>query len=102
MAGIDRSLGRKRPNQHANRLQQCRPIPAREVDAPDRSLEQDVAGEDRLLVRDRERDVTWAVAGREDDIDLVIRELELLAPLQRVLRVVRLEGAEAGPREEAV
>ena len=46
--------------------------------------------------------MTGAVAGREENIDLITRELELLAPLERVLGVPGLERAEAGPRNERV
>ena len=62
-------------------LEQGAPVAARQVDAADRALEQDVAGEDRLLAGDREGEVARAVAGREQDVDLEPGELELLAAL---------------------
>ena len=102
MAGIDGGLLGQRVDQRADRLEQRAPVAAGQVGAADRALEQDVAGEDRLLVGDRERDVPGAVAGREDDIDLEARQLELLAPLERVLGVLGLERPEAGPRHERV
>src|SRR6201999_2514882 len=58
----DGRLAGQRVDEAADRREQRRPVPAGQVDAPDGTLEQDVAGEDDLLVGDRERDVPGRVA----------------------------------------
>ena len=83
-------------------VEQRRPVAAGQVGAPDRALEEDVAGEDRGLVGDRVGDVAGAVARREDHVDLHPRELELLAAGHRVIGVIALVRAEAGPGNERV
>ena len=56
----------------------------------------------RRLVGDGEGDVAGAVAGREEDVDLEARELELLAAGDRLVGVVALERAEARPGDVAM
>ena len=66
--------GRGRPSlvraelvdQRLDRAQQRRPVAAGKVHAPDRALEQDVAGEQRVLAADRVGDVPGAVPRSED------------------------------------
>src|SRR5437016_4476079 len=50
VAGIDGRLGRQRVDERLDRSEQRGPVAARQVGATDRALEEDVAGEDRLLV----------------------------------------------------
>src|SRR3954469_15209290 len=97
VTGVHGRLRGQRVHERADRLEQRRPVAAGQVDAADRALEQHVAGEDCLLGRDRERDVAWTVAGREDHIDLHAGELQLLAAAKRVLGVPALERAEPRP-----
>jgi hypothetical protein len=59
--------------------EQGRPVAAGQVDAADRALEEDVAGEDRVLAADRVGDVAGAVAGGEDDVELEPGQLQRLA-----------------------
>jgi hypothetical protein len=97
VAGVDGRLLGQLVDQTADRVEQRRPVAARQVRSADRALEEHVAGEDHLLVRNRERHMPWRVPGREDHVDVEARHLELLATLERVLGVPRLERAEARP-----
>ena len=65
VARVNGRLGRIGADQRLDRGQQRRPVAAGQVDAPDRALEQHVAGEQRPLVGQRIADVSGAVAGRE-------------------------------------
>ena len=98
MARVDRRLGGVGLDQAADRLQQGLPVAPRQVGATDRSLEEDVAGEDRVLAADRVGDVAGAVARGEDDVDLEAGKLELLAAGDGLVGVVALERAEARAR----
>ena len=91
----------QRLEQRRDRAHQRRVVAARQVGAADRALEQHVAGEDRVLGRDRVRHVAGRVPGREQDVDLQPGELEPLAAGDRVVGVVGLERAEARPRHVA-
>src|SRR5437870_9849655 len=97
MPRVDGRLLRQRVDQRADRVEQRGPVPSGQVRATDRSLEQDVAREHRLLIGERVRDVAGTVPGREHHVDLEPRELETLAALDRVLRVPALERAKLGP-----
>src|SRR5436305_14789818 len=68
VAGMDDGLRGVGVHQFADRGEKGRPIAAREADAADGALEQDVAGEDSRLAYDRAGDVAGAVARREDDL----------------------------------
>src|SRR3954452_24201428 len=68
VARIDGRLRRMGVDQRADRLEQGRPVPSGKVDPADRPLEEDVAGEDRVLGTDRVGDMTGAVTGGEDDV----------------------------------
>ena len=71
-----------------------------EIGAPDRLLEENVAGEDRVLVGDREGHVAWAVAGGGEHVDLKAGQVEPLAAVEGVLGLIGLERAEARPGDE--
>ena len=87
----------------ADALDQGRPVAAGQVDAADRSLEEDVAGEQRRLVGDRVGDVAGAVAGGEDDVDLEARRARGVSPpATRLVGVVALVRAEPGPGTNAM
>ena len=62
-----------------------------QVGAPDRVLEEHVAGEQRPV--DRVGDVAGAVAGRGDDVDVEARELQALAAVERLLGLPRLDAS---------
>ena len=100
VAGVDGRLVGVGVEQLADRLDQRRPVAAGQVDAADRALEEDVAGEDRVLVADRVGDVAGAVAGGEDDVELEAGQLQRLAAGERLVGLVALERAEALPGDE--
>ena len=77
---------------------QGRPVAAGQVDAADRALEEDVAGEERVLAADRVGDVAGAVARGEDDVELEPGQLQGLAAGDGLVGVVALERPEARPR----
>ena len=79
---------------------QRRPVAAGQVDAADRALEEDVAGEDRVLAADRVGDVAGAVARGEDDVELEPGQLQRLAAGDGLVGLVALVGAEALPGDE--
>ena len=79
VAGVDGRLVRVGVEQGADRAHQGRPVAAGQVDPPDRALEEDVAGEDRVLAAHRVGDVAGAVAGGEDDVELEAGQLQRLA-----------------------
>ena len=87
--------------QGADRGQQRRPVAAGQVDAADRALEEDVAGEDRVLAADRVGDVAGAVAGGEDDVELHPGQLQRLAAGDGLVGLVALERPEARLGDEA-
>jgi len=78
-----------------DRVGQGRPVAAGQVDAADRALEEDVAGEDRVLAASRVGDVAWTVAWGEDHLELEPAERERLAAGERAVGLVALERAEA-------
>jgi hypothetical protein len=98
VAGQHAGLVRERVEQGRDRAHEGRHVAAREVGAPDRAAEQDVAAEQRLLVRDGVGDVARGVAGREQDVDLAAGERQRLAAADGLLGVVGLVGPEAGER----
>src|ERR1700742_5282294 len=63
VAGMDDGRVGVRVEQRADRGGEGRPVAAGQVDAADRALEEDVAGEDRVLAADRGGDVAGAVGG---------------------------------------
>ncbi len=116
--GVDDGLGRVGAHQRDDRALERRPVAAGQVDAADGALEEDVAGEQRDLAgdraaraglggargvrargRDRVGDVTGAVAGREEHVDVEAGERQTLAAGDGVLGLVALERAEAGRHE---
>src|SRR3954466_4310924 len=68
VAGVDDRLVRVGVHQLGDRGEQGWPVATGQVDATDRALEEDVAGEDRRLAFDRVGDVAGAVARGEDDL----------------------------------
>ena len=97
VAREDLGLRGQRLQQLGDRVGERRPVAAGQVGAADRPLEDHVAREHRLLVGDRVGDVPGAVAGDEVDVDLQARERQVLAAGDRLVGVVALERAEAGP-----
>ena len=87
--------------QGADRTDQGRAVTAGQVDAADRSLEEDIAGEDRLLAADRVGDVPGAVAGGEDDVELESGQLQHLAAGHGLVGLVALVWAETLPGDES-
>ena len=100
MAGMDDGLVRVGVEQRADRGEQGRAVAARQVDPADRALEEDVAGENRVLAADRVGDVAGAVSGREDDVELEPRQLERLAAANHLVGFVALERPEPLPGDE--
>ena len=98
VAGMDDGLVREGLEQRPDRGEQRRPVAAGQVDAADRALEEDVAGEDRVLAADRVGDVAGAVARGEDDVELQPGQLQRLAAAHGLVGLVVLVGAEALPR----
>src|SRR6202021_2552601 len=74
-----------------------RPVASRQVDAAHRALEEDVAGEERVLAADRIGHVAGAVTGGEEDVQGEPGELELIPARDSVIGVVALEGPKPGP-----
>ena len=77
---IHRRLGREALGEHPRRLDERVPVAAREVDAPDRVGEDEVAGEE-AAVRE-ERDVVRRVAGDRDDVERDACDVERLAAVE--------------------
>jgi hypothetical protein len=98
VARMDGRLRRVLADQPLDRRQQRRPVAPGQVDAADRSLKQDVAGEQRLVLGQRIADVPRAVAGNEVDLELQVRQLQRLAALDRMVGLVALERTETGIR----
>src|SRR4051794_25382670 len=88
--GVDRGLGRMRVEQGADRAQQGGAVATGQVDATDRSLKEDVAGEDRPLAANRVGDVARAVAGGEDDVEGQAGKLQRLAALHGLVGLIAL------------
>ena len=97
----DLGLRREGVEQLLDRGGERRPVAARQVGAPDRALEEHVAGEQARLVGDRVGDVAGAVAGDEVHVDVEAGEREPLAALDGLVGVVALERAEPGPGDVA-
>ena len=95
---VDHRLARVGVDEQLQALGQRRPIAARQIDAADRALEEDIAADQRRLVGDRVGQVADAVAGGEEHIDVEAGDLEVLAAGQRLVGVVALVGADAGDR----
>src|SRR5580700_11274607 len=84
VAGVDRRLRREVAGQGLDRGEERRPVAAGEVDAADRSLEQDVAREERRLVADRVGDMAGTVTRSEDHLEVDAGDLERLTAPHRV------------------
>src|SRR4051794_31110351 len=78
-------------------LEQGPPVATRQIRATDGALEEDVAGEQRPLVRDRVGDVTRAVPWREHDVDLESGKGQVLAAGDGHIGVVALERPKSRP-----
>src|SRR6202021_472962 len=74
-----------------------RPVASRQVDAAHRALEEDVAGEERVLAADRIGHVAGAVTGGEEDVQGETGELELITATDRLAGVVAIEVPKRGP-----
>src|SRR5947209_10907174 len=97
---VDGRLPREALKERADRGEQRRPVAPRQVDPADRTLEQDVPGEQRMLGRRGIRQVTRAVAWSEQDLELDPGQRQGLAAGQQVIGLVALERAEARPWHE--
>src|SRR5689334_21623459 len=78
VTGIYGRLGGKRVDQRFDRREQRRPVPAGQVDAPDRALKEDVAGKKRPFVAERVGHVTGTVARGEDHFEPQPSQVKLL------------------------
>src|SRR5690348_2065162 len=90
VAGVHDRLLRVGVHQLGDRGEQGWAVAAGEVDAADRALEEDVAGEDCRLAFDRVGDVARAVARGEDDLDLHPGKLQDLAAADDLVGLVAL------------
>src|SRR5581483_7998497 len=93
VTGVDDGVAPVAVDESPDRLEEGLPVAAGEVDAADRTCEQQVAGEDDAA--GRERDVPGRVARHLHDLEFEARDRDRVAVPDRVLGLVRADECPA-------